>query len=155
MVIILQVAPIWDKEKDSPQDVAGSVAVVAPDMPHTWSSDIELSDCHFEEKYESCQTVHPHFILNYSPLHPSLFADVFPSACLLCPCIELYGNTVCTTVCSFLLELSENCLCFLARGLFGEAFFICMPSSCSSVKLMHKTQHRFLLKHGTWIRNLQ
>lgn len=48
VVIILQVAPIWDKEKDSPQDMAGSVAVVVPDTPYMWSSEIELSDYRFE-----------------------------------------------------------------------------------------------------------
>jgi len=74
----------------------------------------------------------------------------FPSAFLLCSCVELNGNTIYTTICGFLWELSENCLCSLARVLFREAFLICTSSGCSSVELMHKTQNGFLLKqeHG-------
>lgn len=86
---------------------------------------------------------HPEF-LSASPT--SLSWIPFPSASPLCSHAELHGNKISTTICGFLLEFSENCLYFLARGLFGEAFLICMPSSCSSVKLMHKTQHVFVPK---------
>lgn len=84
---------------------------------------------------------HPKF-LSASPTFISWIP--FPSASPLCSHGELNGNKISTTICGFLLEFSENCLYFLARGLFGEAFLICMPSSCSRVKLMHKTQHVFL-----------